>query len=478
MSNAKPKTRAVAETTLDEKTIQEFKKGLRGGLIRPGDAAYDESRKVYNAMHDRRPALMVHAAGVADVMAAVKFARANKLLVAVRGGGHSVPGFGTCDGGFVIDLRRMKGIRVDPERRTVRAEGGCTWGDLYHATYAFGMATPGGVVSTTGIAGLTLGGGVGYLMRQCGLSCDNLVSADVVLADGSFVTCSEEREKDLYWAIRGGGGNFGVVTSFEFRLHPVADIYGGAVFFPLEEGVLRAYRDFILGAPEELTIILGITKAAPLPFLAAQWHGKPVAAAVICWSGPLEKGEEVVKPLQSWGEVAGSFVGRLPFPVLNTLFDELLPAGLQQYWKGNVVREFTEAAIKTHVEHGARTPTIESGTFVVPMDGASSRVAADATAFAFRDADFLTNIAGAWHSPAENQKNIRWVREYYEALRPYSEEGNYVNFTSADDEDRVPVNYSQNYKRLVEIKTKYDPDNIFRLNQNIQPAGRGGGKRG
>jgi FAD/FMN-containing dehydrogenase len=472
MSNPKPKAQAVAETSLDDKAVQEFQKSLRGGLIRPADADYGESRKVYNAMHDRRPALMVHAAGVADVMAAVKLARAHKLLVAVRGGGHSVPGFGTCDGGLVIDLRRMKGIRVDPERRTVRAEGGCTWGDLYHATYAFGTSTPGGVVSTTGIAGLTLGGGVGYLTRRCGLSCDNLVSADVVLADGGFVTCSEQREKELFWAIRGGGGNFGVVTSFEFRLHPVADIYGGAIFFPLEEGVLRAYRDFILSAPEDLTIILGITKAAPLPFIASEWHGKPVAAAIACWSGALEKGERALKPLQSWGRAVGSFVGTIPFPVLNTLFDELLPPGLQHYWKGNNARELTDGAIQAHIEHGAKTPTIESGTFIIPTDGAAGRVAPDATAYPLRDAAFLTNVAGAWRDPAENERNIRWVREYHEALRPHSEESSYINLTSDVDEDRVPVNYRQNYKRLTEIKAKYDPENLFRLNQNIQPAGR------
>jgi FAD/FMN-containing dehydrogenase len=470
MSKSNPKARTAVEEVVDEKAVQEFQKSVRGALIRPNDADYDEARKVYNGMHDRRPALMLHAAGVADVMAGVKFARAHHLLLAVRGGGHSVPGFGTCDGGLVIDLRRMKGIRVDPERRTVRAEGGCLLSDLNHNTYAFGMAVPAGVVSTTGIAGLTLGGGVGHLTRRFGLSCDNLLSADVVLADGSFVTCSEEREKDLFWAIRGGGGNFGVVTSFEFRLHPVADIYGGAVFYPLEAGVLGAYRDFIAKAPEELGVILGITKAAPLPFIAAEWHGKPVAAAVVCWSGDLAKGEEVLKPLQKWGRFAGSFLARLPFPVVNTLFDELLPAGLQQYWKGNNVRRLTDGAIQAHVEHGAKTPTIESGTFIMPTDGAAGRVAPDATAYPFRDAAFLVNVAGAWRDAADNERNIRWVREYFEALRPHSEAGSYINLTSDDDEASVRLNYRQNYQRLRETKRKYDPENLFRLNQNIRPA--------
>jgi FAD/FMN-containing dehydrogenase len=474
VSQLKVKTLTGAEVTLNDTAVQEFNNTLRGELIRRGDASYDESRKVYNGMHDRRPALIVHAAGVADVMTGVKLAQQHSLVMAVRGGGHSVPGFGTCDDGLVIDLRRMRGIHVDPERRTVRAEGGCTWRDLNHATHAFGLATTGGIVSTTGIAGLTLGGGMGYLTRRCGLSCDNLLSADVVLADGSFVSCNAERDKDLFWAIRGGGGNFGVVTSFEFRLHPVAGIFGGPTFFPVDGGVLRGYRDFIAGAPEELGAIFAFTVAPPLPFLPEQWHGKPVSAVIACWTGPVEKGPEILRPLADWAPIVGAYVERMPYPAINTLFDELLPSGLQQYWKGNFVPQLSDDAIQAHCKHGARVPCVQSGTFLFPVDGAVHRVPANETAFAYRDAAFATVVAGAWPDPADNERNVRWVRDYYEALRPYSDEGGYVNFTSGEDQDRVRFNYRQNYDRLVEVKSQYDPANLFRLNHNIEPATRMG----
>jgi FAD/FMN-containing dehydrogenase len=402
-------------------------------------------------------------------MTVVKFAHEHDLLLAVRGGGHSAPGFGVCDGGLVLDLRRMRGIRVDPERRTVRAEGGCTLGDLNHATYAFGLATPGGIVSTTGIGGLTLGGGLGYLTRRFGLTCDNLLSADVVLADGSFVTCSEEQEQDLFWALRGGGGNFGVVTSFEFRLHEVADIYGGPIFFAPDAEVLRRYRDFILNAPEDLGAIFGLTLAAPLPFLPPEWHGKPVVAVITCWTGALEDGEKIIEPIKSWGRVLGAYVARLPHSALNTLFDELLPPGLQNYWKGNFARTLSDEAIAAHLEHGAKTPNIQSSALIYPVDGACQRVPATATAYAYRDMNFSTVIGSAWPDAADNERNIQWARGYYEALRPHSEASAYVNFQSADEQDRSRIDYGQNYDRLVKIKTKYDPLNLFRLNHNIKP---------
>jgi FAD/FMN-containing dehydrogenase len=448
----------------------ELEQRLRGEIVKPGDPTYDEIRKIYNGMHDPRPALIVLAAGVADVIAAVRFARENDLMLAVRGGGHSAPGFGTCEGGLVLDLRRMKGIRVDPERRTVRAEGGCTLGDVDHATYAFGLATPFGIASTTGIAGLTLGGGIGYLTRRCGLSCDNLLSADVVTADGAYNTCSGEREEDLFWAIRGGGGNFGVVTSFEFRLHPVADILGGPIFFPLDGDVVRSYRDFILDAPEELGALFAFTMAAPLPFLPEKWHGKPVSAVIACWSGAVEDGEKVLAAVKTWGEVIGAYLDRMPNPVLNSMFDALLPPGLQHYWKGNFARDLPDDAIEAHLEHAPTVPCIETGTFLYPMNGACQRVPSDETAFAYRDALFATVIGGAWQNPADNEQNMRWVREYDEALRPYSEASGYVNFMASEDQGRVRINYRQNYERLVEIKSRYDPTNLFRLNHNIEPA--------
>ena len=470
MSDLRVKTRSGKESTLDADAVAGLQRALRGGLIQPDDAGYDEVRKVNNGMHDRRPALVVQAASVADVMTVVRFAAERDLLLAVRGGGHSVVGFGTCDGGVVLDLGRMRGIRVDPERRTVRAEGGCTWGDLDHATHAFGLATTGGIVSTTGIGGLTLGGGMGHLERRCGLSCDNLLSADVVTADGSFVTCSADRESDLFWAIRGGGGNFGVITSFEFRLHDVGEIFGGPTFYRIEGDVLRRYRDFILAAPEELGALFAFTKAPPLPFLPEDWHGKPIAAVVACWSGDVGEGEKALAPLQNLGDVVGAYVARMPYPVINSLFDALLPPGLRQYWKGNFVTELTDAAIEAHLEPGSKVPTIESGTFLYPLDGACQRVAPEATAFAYRNVDFATVIAGAWHQPADDERNVRWVRDYYEALRLHSEAAAYVNFLAEEDRDRVPVSYGDNYRRLVEIKSRYDPTNLFRINQNIPPS--------
>jgi FAD/FMN-containing dehydrogenase len=455
---------------MSEVRAEELENGLRGEIVRPGDPTYDEMRRVYNGMHDRRPALIVLAADAADVIAAVRFARQHDLALAVRGGGHSGPGFGTCDGGLVLDLRRMKGIRVDPEGRTVRAEAGCTFGDLDHATYAFGLATPSGVVSTTGIAGLTLGGGMGYLSRRCGLTCDNLLSADVVTADGAFIACSDEREPDLFWALRGGGGNFGVVTSFEFRLHPVADIFGGPIFFPLDGNILGEYRDFILDAPEELGALFAFTMAPPLPFLPEKWHGEPVSAMIACWSGAIEDGEKVLEPVWKWGEVVGAYVDRMPNPALNSLFNPLLPSGLQQYWKGDFARDLPDEAIEAHLEHAENVPCIESGSFIYPLDGACQRVPSDGTAYAYRDANFATVIAGAWPDPADNERNIRWVRRYHDALAPHSEQGGYVNFMAADDQDRVRANYGGNYDRLAGIKARYDPDNLFRLNHNIAPT--------
>lgn len=458
-----------AAAPLTEESIQSLRERLRGEAIAPSDPAYDEARRVYNAMHDRRPALVVRAVGVADVLATVRFTAERGLPLAIRGGGHSVPGFGTCEGGIVVDLACMRGVRVDPARQTLRAEGGCTWGDVNHAAHAFGLATTGGIVSTTGIAGLTLGGGMGYLMRSLGLSCDNLVSADVVTADGSFLTCSEEENGDLFWALQGGGGNFGVVTSFEYRLHPVNEIYGGPIFFPLEAGVLQGWREFIFSAPEPLGAVLGLTLAPPLPFLPREWHGKPVCALIVCWPGKAAEGESLLTSLREWGPIVGSHVGPMPYPVINTLFDDLVPAGLQQYWKGSFAHELSDAAIPVHLEHASRTPCPESGTFLFPMDGATRRVAPDAAAFANRDVALANVVAGAWPDPRDNEANVRWVRAYHAALVPHSEEGGYVNFMDVDDQGRAAVNYRESYARLRRVKRKYDPENLFRINHNIPP---------
>lgn len=453
-------------------TIEQLRERVRGELITPRDEGYEQARRVFNAMIDRRPRVVVRSADAGDVMAAVDFARENELDLAVRGGGHSVPGFGTCDDGVVVDLSRMRGVRVDPRARTARAEGGATWGDFNHATHAFGLATTGGVVSTTGIAGLTLGGGIGHLARGIGLSCDNLVSADVVTADGRFLVASENESEDLFWALRGGGGNFGVVTSFEYKLYPVKDIYGGVMFYELSEAenVLRFYRGFITDAPEELGAFPAFQIAPPLPFIAEKRHGDTFIAIVACWAGAVDRGERAFKPFHDLAPVVAELVGPMPYPALNSAFDGLYPPGqLQHYWKANFVTRLTDEAIKAHVKYGPKVPVVNSTVHIYPINGACHRVSSEATAFAYRQANFATVIAGMWPDPDQNEANITWVRDYYQATAPHSEEGGYINFMAADDQDRIRANYKGNYDRLVKIKRKYDPGNLFHLNQNIRP---------
>ena len=443
--------------------------GLRGDTVYPGDPDYDTVRAVYNAQHDRHPAMVVRAGGVADVIAAVRHARAHDLPLAVRGGGHSIAGFCVCDDGMVLDLRRLRGIRVDPTTRTARADAGCTWADLDHATHAFGLATTGGIVSTTGIAGLTLGGGIGHLARRCGLAVDNLVSADVVTADGEFLICDADHDAELFWALRGGGGNFGVLTSLEFRLHPVAEVLGGPTFYPLEGEVMRGYRRLIDDAPEELGAILGITLAPPLPFVAEHWHGRPACAVLTCFSGPSTGDAEVRDRLASLGPIIGQHVTRMPYPDVNTLFDDLLPAGLHHYWKGQFAADLSDAAIDVHLRYGATVPCLETATLLFPVDGACHRVAPEATAFAYRDARFAVALGASFPDPADTQANIAWTRAYDAALRPFSQEGGYVNFMAADDAAKVRSNYRHNLDRLVAVKRRCDPDNLFRGNHNIAP---------
>ncbi|MFD9307201.1 FAD-binding oxidoreductase [Streptomyces sp. NPDC060048] len=452
-------------------SIEQLRERVRGVVTTPDDDAYDEARVVYNAMIDRRPAAVVRCVNAGDVMAVVDFARENELDLAVRGGGHSVPGFGTCDGGVVADLSGMRGVRVDPGRRTARAEGGATWGDFNAATYAFGLATTGGIISTTGVGGLTLGGGIGYLSRGLGLSCDNLISADVVTADGRLLVASEEENDDLFWALRGGGGNFGAVTSFEFRLSPVKDIYGGPMLFEPEDAatVLRSFSEYIADAPEELGAFPAFQLAPPLPFIPEDRHGDPFVLIVSCWAGPLEEGQRALQAFHDFAPVVAEHVGPMPYPALNSAFDALVPPGLQHYWKANFVTELSDAAIAAHGQHGPRLPAVNSTVHIYPINGACHRVAPEATAFAYRDASFATVIAGMWPEPADNEANIGWVRDYYEATAPHSEEGGYVNFMADDDQDRIRANYKSNYDRLVEVKGKYDAGNLFHLNQNIKP---------
>ncbi len=456
---------------MTEANVEALQEQARGTVITPTDEGYDEARAVYNAMHDRKPDVVIRCADAGDVMAAVKFAAAHGGDLSVRGGSHSAPGFGTNDGGVVIDLAPMKGIRVDPAARTVRAEGGCTWADFNHATNAFGLATTGGIVSTTGISGLTLGGGIGYLTRGLGLALDNLISADVVTADGQFLVASEKENEDLFWGLRGGGGNFGVVTSLEYRLHPIKDIMAGIFVFPQDRAreMFQFYREYVKTAPEEMGLYPAYLVAPPLPFLPEEEHGKTFCAIVACWAGPLDKGEEAMAPIQAVGPRIGEMVAPMPYPAINTLFDELLPAGLQQYWKGSFASELTDGAIEAHLEFGPEIPTMNCAMHIYPINGACHRVSADATAFAYRDATFATVIAGAWPDAGDNEKNVKWVRDYYKALEPHSDAGGYINFMDADDQGRIKDNYKGNYERLVSIKKKYDPGNLFHLNQNIKP---------
>ncbi len=445
---------------------------LRGKAIRPSDEAYEAARRVYNAMIDRHPRLIVQCADVADVIRCVNFARDEGLSPAVRCGSHSVPGFGTCDGGLVIDLSGMKGIRVDPVRRVARVEGGCTWHDFDHATHVFGLATPGGIISTTGVGGLTLGGGFGHLSRRYGLSCDNLISADVVTADGRMLTASATENQDLFWAIRGGGGNFGVVTSLEFRLHPVGTVYAGPVLYPLEKAadVLRFFAAFMAGAPRELNAFFAYLIVPPAPPFPEHLHMKTMCGMVYVYSGDLETGERLTRPLREFGPPAFALGHPAPYPAVQSMFDGLLPHGLYHYWKADFVDDLTEQAIAGHVRYGARIPTVHSAVHIYPLDGAVHDVAADQTAFAYRDVKFTHILAAVSPDPAPMPQYREWVRSYWSALHPYSAGGAYVNFLMDEGDERIASSYRGNYVRLAAVKRKYDPGNLFRVNQNIRPA--------
>jgi FAD binding domain/Berberine and berberine like len=453
-------------------SIDILRSAIRGELIQPTDAAYDAARAVYNGMIDKRPRLIARCVDVADVIAAVRHGRENGMMTAIRGGGHNGAGLGICDGGLVIDLSRMKGVRVDPAARTARVAAGCVWGDVDHATHAFGMATPSGFISTTGVAGLTLGGGIGYLARRYGLTIDNLLAVDAVLADGRFVTANANENADLFWAVRGGGGNFGVVTSFEFRLHPVSTVQFGPTFWPLEQAadVLKSYRKFILTAPEEVNGFFAFLVIPPAPMFPEHLHMKMVCGIIWCSTGTAEQTEIATKPMRSVGTPLLDAIGPAPFPVVQSLFDGLYVPGLQWYWRADNFTELSDAAIAKHVEHGSKLPTMFSTMHLYPLNGAAQRVGKNDTAYSFREALFAEVIVGVDPDPANAGKITTWCKEYWDALHPYSAGGAYVNFMMDEGQDRIQAAFRDNYGRLAGIKKKYDPTNFFRVNQNIQPA--------
>ncbi len=453
--------------------VNNFKSILRGQVIEPNDRRYDEVRELYNAMIDKRPAMIVQCADIADVIASVRYARENNLLTAIRGGGHNGAGLGSCDGGLVIDLSQMHSVRIDPKGETVRVEGGCTWGDVDHATHTFGKATPSGIISTTGVGGLTLGGGVGHLTRKCGLTIDNLLEADLVLADGTVVTVGPRSHQDLYWAIRGGGGNFGVVTSFLFRLHNVHTVHAGPMLWEMQDAAaaLKSWRDLILSAPEEINGFFAFLVVPPAPPFPEHLHHKTMAGVVWCCTTTSERADAALDSIRKAARPAFEYVGPVLHPALQRLFDLLYPKGLQWYWKADYVKDLPDEAINLHLKFGSAIPTMHSTMHLYPINGAAHRPASTDTAWAYRDANWVQVIVGVDPDPANNRKTIDWTREYWNALHPYGAGGAYVNFLFHDEgQERVKTAYRENYARLAAVKKQYDPANFFRVNQNIQPA--------
>lgn len=461
--------------TLVDSRIDTLAEQLRGPLIRPGDDAYDDARSIWNAMIDKHPALIARCTGPADVMIAVNFARENDFLLSVRGGGHNVAGNAICDDGLVIDLSAMRGIRVDPDRRTARAQPGANWGELDHETQRFGLATPGGIVSDTGIAGLTLGGGFGWLSRKHGYTCDNLLSADVVTADGELVTASKDSNPDLFWGIRGGGGNFGVVTSFEYDLHPVGpQVLAGVIIHPLEAAgdVLRFYREFSANAPEELGSMAVFRLAPPAPFIPEEMHGKPVIGLVVCYAGDIDQGQRILQPLKAFGTPFVDTIKPKPYTAHNSALDAGQPEGMRYYWKSEYLSGISDDAIDTCISYAADITSPHTRLALFHLGGAIRQIDENEMAASHRDAEYVLAINTGWKNPADDAREIQWTRDLWTATQPFSTGGVYVNFLSEDDgPERVKAAYGdEKYQRLVDLKTRYDPNNLFRMNKNIKPA--------
>ncbi|MCK1463133.1 FAD-binding oxidoreductase [Bradyrhizobium sp. 2] len=458
---------------LGSETLDALRQTLRGNLCLAQEAGYDEARTIWNAMIDRHPGAVVRCRGTADIIRAVRFAREHGLLLAVRGGGHNIAGNAVCEGGLLIDLSPMRSVRIDPARRTARVEPGATLGEFDKEAQAFGLATPLGINSTTGVAGLTLGGGFGWLSRKFGLAADNLTSTDVVTAEGEFVQASATENSDLFWALRGGGGNFGVVSSFEFRLHPVGPmVMSGLIVHPLTRAreLLAGYRQIASKAPDELTVWVVLRQAPPLPFLPAEIHGKEILVFAVCYAGEEADGQRALEPLRALGEPIADVIGMQPFAAWQTAFDPLLTPGAYNYWKSHNFLELSDGLLDSLVSYAAKLPTAECEIFIGQLGGATSRVALDATAFPHRDANFVMNVHTRWREPADERRSIEWARQLFAETAPHATGGVYVNFMPEDEIDRVSSAYGANYARLAALKAKYDPGNLFRLNQNVQPA--------
>lgn len=451
-------------------SISSLEEKLNGEIILPTDDHYDEARSIYNAMIDKRPGLIVKCKDADDVIAAVNFARNESIEVSIRSGGHNGPGLALVDDGMVIDLSPMKGIHVDPENKTVQVEAGCTWGEVDATTHEYGLATVSGVNSTTGVGGLTLGGGHGYLTRKYGLTIDNLISADVVLADGKLVHTSKEENSDLFWALRGGGGNFGVVTSFEYRLHPVKNVIAGPLFWPFDqlETTMKWYRDWLPKMPDDLYAFYLVAEVAAGDPFPEEIHGKKVCGLLWSYTGPEEQFEEYLQQARDVAEPIFEFTGETPYPALQSMFDDLYPTGYQWYWKGDFVKDLSDEAIQEHIKF-AEVPTPLSTMHLYPIDGAVHEVGKDETAWSKRDARWSMVIVGVDPDPENAEKIRTWARDYWEAVHPHTLGGSYINFMMEEGQDRVEASYGDNYKRLQKVKAKYDPDNFFHINQNIKP---------
>ena len=464
---------ATDVTVLGDGAIEELRQALMGPVVAPGDADYERSRRVWNGVIDRHPALVARCASTADVVEAVRFARSERLLTAVRGGGHNVAGYGTCDGGIVIDLSAMRGVEVDAERRLARVQGGALWSDVDTAAQAHGLGVTGGLISHTGVGGLTLGGGIGWLMRKHGLTCDNLLAADLVTADGMRVRASGDENPELLWALRGGGGNFGVVTSFEFALHPVGSVYGGGILQPLEQAgeFLRAYREWAPDAPDELTTLANFITVPPAPSFPADLHGRKVMAVGFCYSGSQEDGDRAIEPLRRMGAPVFETAALMPYAVRNTLQDPSAPPGLCSYWKSDYLTGLDDALIDLLVECARQATSPFSMIHVYQLGGAVARTDEDSAAYAHRSAPFVASIIAAWMDPSEDATaHVDWTRQYWSRLRPHTA-GTYVNFLGDEGADRVRDAYGDDtYARLAAVKAAFDPTNLFRLNHNVEPS--------